>query len=88
MLANSQSAPLYPLHVLCGILHAPTAGAILFLAWLHLAWAAVGVYALARQSGAGKLGSLVAGASFALTPFMLDWTPLAREALAFAGGPA
>ncbi len=76
LLANSQSAGFYPLHVLVGILHIPTALGMTLLAWFHLTWAGLGVFALSRRLGASRLGALIGGSSFALTPFMLDWTAL------------
>jgi hypothetical protein len=77
LLANSQSAGFYPLHILYGLLHLPTAFAITVLAWKHLAWAGFGVYFLTRKLGGSRLGATIAGASFLLSPFMLDWTALA-----------
>jgi len=77
LLGNSQSAGLYPLHILLGLLHLPTALAITFLAWFHLAWAGIGVYFLTKALGGRVHGALVAGLSFALCPFMIDWTGLA-----------
>jgi hypothetical protein len=76
LLANSQSAGFYPPHILLGLLHAPTALGMTLLAWFHLFWAGLGTYLLARKLGAGRLGAMVAGSSFALSPFMLDWTAL------------
>jgi hypothetical protein len=76
LLANSQSAGFYPLHVLIGLLHVPTVPAMTFLAWFHLTWAGLGVYALSRRLGASRLGGVIGGSSFALSPFMLDWTAL------------
>ena len=77
LLANSQSAGFYPPHILLGLLHVPTATAIVILAWFHLFVAGFGAYALSRTLGASKIGALVAGASFELSPFMLSWTALA-----------
>jgi hypothetical protein len=76
LLANSQSAALYPPHILFGILHVPTPVAITLLAWFHLAWAGLGAYFLARKIGASQTGGLVAGLSFSLSPFMVAWTGL------------
>ncbi len=77
LLANSQSGGLYPPHVLLGILHFPTALAIVILAWFHLAWAGLGAFKLSRSMGGSQLGGFIAGASFCLCPFMLAWTALA-----------
>lgn len=76
LLANSQSAGFYPPHILLGILHVPTSFGMLLLAWLHLAWAGLGTYMLVRRLGGTKLGGWLAGASFALSPFMIAWTGL------------
>jgi hypothetical protein len=76
LLGNSQSAALYPPHILMGLLHVPTGLAMVLLAWLHLAWAGLGVYALVRRLGGSKLGAAVGGMLFALSPFMVAWTGL------------
>lgn len=77
LMANSQSAAFYPLHILMGVLHVPTAMAITLLGWFHLAWASLGVAKLVRQWGGGVEGSVFAGAVISLSPFMLGWLPLA-----------
>jgi hypothetical protein len=77
LLANSQSGVFYPPHILLGILHIPTPWAITLLAWFHLAWAALGVYVLARRLGGSRMGSVIAGLSFGLSSFMIAWTALA-----------
>ena len=76
LLANGQSAALYPGHVILGLLHVPTALAIVLLAWFHLAWTAIGTYLLVRRLGGSAIGGMVAGASFGLSPFMIAWTGL------------
>ncbi len=77
LLANSQSGALYPPHIVMGVLHIPTQWAILLLAWAHLALAGLGTYRLTRALGANDTGALLAGASFALSPFLVTWTTLA-----------
>ncbi len=77
LLANSQSAGFYPPHILMGVLHVPTAPAVALLAWLHLFWAGLGTYFLARKLGASRIGGCVAGTSFATSAFLLSWTALA-----------
>lgn len=74
--ANSQSAPFYPPHIAAGLVQVPTFAAITLLAWAHLAWAGLGLYALARSFGANRLGATVGGLSFTLSTFMLAWTAL------------
>lgn len=76
VLANSQSAPFYPLHMLFGFCGVPTGLAITLLAWFHLAVAGLGTRALARRLGADDVGAWFAGAAFALSPFMVAWTVL------------
>ncbi|HVL38489.1 MAG TPA: hypothetical protein VM328_03765 [Fimbriimonadaceae bacterium] len=77
LLANSQSGGFYPLHILAGLLHLPTAAGITLLAWFHLFWAGLGVYLLTLRLGSGRAGALLAGASFSLSAFLVGWTPLA-----------
>ncbi len=76
LLANSQSAPLYPGHILMGLLHIPTSIAVSLLAWFHLFVAGWGVAKLSERLGASKTGGAVGGSSFALSAFMLGWTGL------------
>ncbi|MBS1714009.1 MAG: hypothetical protein JST30_06695 [Armatimonadetes bacterium] len=77
LLANSQSAGFYPLHVLVGVLHVPTVLGIALLAWFHLAWAGLGARALAKVCGANEEGALIAGVVFGLSAFLVAWSPLA-----------
>jgi hypothetical protein len=77
LLANSQSGGFYPLHILMGVLHVPTALAILLLAWFHLCVAGFGVRALVLRIGGSEIGAAVGGAMFAVSPFMLSWVGLA-----------
>ncbi|AIE83605.1 hypothetical protein [Fimbriimonas ginsengisoli] len=76
LLGNSQSAGLYPPHILMGILHIPTGLAIVLLAWAHLAWAGLGTYLFGRRLGGSKLAAAVSGMLFSLSPFMIAWTGL------------
>ena len=76
LLANSQSAALYPPHILLGIAQVRTTSAMSILAWLHLAWAGLGAFFLARKLGASEIGGVVAGGSFSLSAFMLSWASL------------
>lgn len=76
LLANSQSAALYPPHVALGLFSVPTPIAINILAWFHLALAGVGAWFLSRRIGANACGAALAGSAFELSPFMLGWTPL------------
>lgn len=77
LLANSQSGALYPPHILVGIARIPTEIAVTILAWLHLAWAGLGVFVLCRRLGAGRAASAAAGVLFGSSPFLILWLPLA-----------
>lgn len=77
LLANSQSAGYYPLHILIGKLGIPTGTAIVFLAWLHLSVAGLGLFALARRLGAGIEGATLGAVGLALSPFAISWSALA-----------
>jgi hypothetical protein len=76
LLANSQSGALYPLHIIVGVLGIPTGIALTLLAYFHLAWAGIGTYKLVRTIGGTAAGATLAGAGFALSPFMAAWTAL------------
>ena len=76
LLANSQSAVLYPPHILMGVLHIPTTVAMLLLAWSHLFFAGVGMYALSRRMGASVVGATVGAGAFSVSAFMVSWTAL------------
>jgi hypothetical protein len=76
LLANSQSAGFYPLHIMMGVLHIPLYPAMTFLAWFHLFWAGLGSHLLVRRLGGTKIGGAIAGASFAMSAFMVYWTAL------------
>ncbi|MFM9873968.1 MAG: hypothetical protein ACKVQS_10950 [Fimbriimonadaceae bacterium] len=77
LLANGQSAPYYPLHILFGKLGCPTGPAIVLLAWTHLAIVGLGLFALTRRLGAGIEGALLGGFCLALSPFAIAWSALA-----------
>jgi hypothetical protein len=80
LLANSQSGALYPPHIALGLARVPTDVATGLLAWFHLAWAGLGAALLARRLGADAWPSAAAGGFFALSPWMVAWTPLASVA--------
>ena len=77
ILANSQSGAFYPPHIIAAFTYLPTAALIVILAWLHLAWAGLGVRRFVLNMGGSEHGAFFAGASFAVSAFMLGWTPLA-----------
>lgn len=77
LLANSQSGALYPLHIVLGLARVPLGVALVLLAWFHLAWAGLGARKWAMVLGASEAGGLIAGALFALSAFLVIWTPLA-----------
>ena len=88
LLANSQSGALYPPNVVLGVLHVPTPTAMIVLAWLHLALAGLGTYRLVRALGGGRVGALMAGSSFMLSPFLVGWTVLASVPATLAWLPS
>lgn len=75
-LANSQSAPLYPLHALFALPVGSVAGKMAWLAALHLTLAGAFTWALARWYGLGGAASALAGAAFQLSGFAVAWLPL------------
>lgn len=77
LLENSQSAAMYPPHIVLGILKVPAGHAIDFLAWFHLAIAGLGVARLTRSLGGCSLGGVFAGLVMQSTPFLIRWTSLA-----------
>ncbi|MES1227644.1 MAG: hypothetical protein ABUL72_03180, partial [Armatimonadota bacterium] len=76
LLANSQSAPFYPLHILIGVLGISTGLGILLLAWIHLAMAGLGARALALRFGASEAGAALSGFFFGTSLFMSAWIAL------------
>lgn len=75
-LANSQSAPLYPLHWLWALTGFSAGRLFVFSAWLHLFIAAVGTYLLCRSLRCSRMGALFAASVFSLSAFMVAWIPL------------
>jgi hypothetical protein len=77
LLADAQSAPLYPPNV---VFWAMPPGAFWYAfglsAALHLLWAAAGMYRLLRAAGARRLGSLLAAATFAMSAPIVTWLSL------------
>lgn len=72
-LANSQSAPLYPLHLIWPF---DAESLLSFSAWLHLFIAGLGIYLLCRRLGATELGGVFAAVAFQLSAFMIGWLEL------------
>ena len=70
LLANYQSAVLYPPNWLAQLL--PLDLAQSWLAALHLAWAGVGMVALARALRLPPLGQVVAGLAFGLSQYLVS----------------
>jgi len=77
LLANSQSAPLYPPHWLLAL---PGPGSLAtrlgWLAWLHLALAGFFAFLLARQLGCRPAAAAVAGVAWQLAGFNTMWLSL------------
>ncbi|MCS7208137.1 MAG: YfhO family protein [Fimbriimonadales bacterium] len=73
LLANSQSAPLYPPHLLTVPL--PTWLAVSVLAWFHVFWAGLGLGLWLRRRGLSN-GAVVGMLLWTLSLFMVSWLPL------------
>ncbi len=69
LLANYQSALLYPPNLLLGLTGPAWGGG--FLVALHLIWAAWGMALLARRLGVGDLAQVIAGLAFSLSGYMV-----------------
>ncbi len=97
--ANPQTALFYPASILGFLLPAVTA-----LVWdqiLHLLWAGLGAYLLARASRLPRAGAAVLAAAYALSPFLIyrvtagiptllasiSWIPWAWLAWLYGSGP-
>jgi hypothetical protein len=65
LLANYQSALLYPPNWLMALVGPAWGGGLLMM--LHLIWAGVGMIVLARRLGLGRLSQMLAAASFSLS---------------------
>lgn len=76
LIGNSQSAPLYPPHILLGLLGIATPLAINILAWFHLSVAAIGCFLLVSVLGGSRGGAVFAGVSFVLSSFTMSWLAL------------
>lgn len=76
-LANSQSAPLYPLHLIYALpLGAPVEVRMGWLALVHLSLAGAIAYLLARDLGARPAAAAVGGAAYELSGFAVAWLEL------------
>jgi hypothetical protein len=77
-LANSQSAPLYPLHWIWPF---GAESLLSFSAWLHLVIAGLGVYLLCKRLGADDKGAAIAGSAMTLSAFMAGWMQLSSVSM-------
>jgi len=83
-LANSQSAPLYPLHWLYYLPSAPSAAGpgadtavrMGWLAFLHLSLAGSFAYLLCRDWGTGPVAACLGGLTYELSGFAVAWLEL------------
>lgn len=75
-LANSQSAPLYPLHALFALPLGTVAAKMGWLAFLHLSLAGLFACWLARHHGARPLAAITAGLAYELSGFAVAWLEL------------
>lgn len=75
-LANSQSAPLYPLHVLWSLTGLSAEALLSFSAWLHLWIAGCGLFLLSRRLGGNEVGGLIGASALILSSFLIAWIQL------------
>lgn len=75
-LANSQSAPLYPLHLLWAATPLSAEALLRFSAWFHLLVAGLGMFLFVRRLGGTVAGAVLAAASFQLSAFLVGWLEL------------
>lgn len=75
-LANSQSSPLYPLHLAWGMTPFSAEWLLSLSAWLHSWIAACGMFLLCRRLGGSEIGGLIGGSSVALSAFYIGWLQL------------
>ncbi|MEM2786482.1 MAG: hypothetical protein QW652_07455, partial [Candidatus Nitrosotenuis sp.] len=75
-LANSQTAPFYPLHWLLAPTGIDAESLMGFSAWLHLWIAGWGVFLICRRLGSSEIGGLLGATAFSLSAFMLGWLQL------------
>ncbi len=71
LLANSQSAPFYPPHLMAVAL--PTELAIGWLAWFHLFWAGVGLALWGYRNGWHFWACLVSASAWMFSTFFVAW---------------
>lgn len=75
-LANSQSAPLYPLHLLWAGTPFSAEALLRFSTWFHLLVAGLGMFLLVRRLQGTLAGALLAAGSFQLSAFLVAWMEL------------
>jgi len=74
LLANGQSAVLYPLNAVFWLL--PVSAAFAWSAWLHLTLAGWFVYLFLRRMGVGRFGGLCGAVVWQLNGFLVAWLHL------------
>ncbi len=75
-MANSQSAPLYPLHIAWGLTDLSAEALLSFSAWLHLWIAGCGMFLLCRRLGGAVGGALIGATAVMLSSFFIGWLQL------------
>jgi hypothetical protein len=75
-LANSQSAPLYPLHLIWAATPFSAEALLRFSAWFHLFVAGLGMFLFVRCLRGPPMGAMLAAASFQLSAFLVGWLEL------------
>lgn len=75
-LANSQSAPLYPLHLFWAATPFSAEALLRFSTWFHLLVAGLGMFLFVRRLGGSMAGAVLAATSFQLSAFLVGWLEL------------
>lgn len=72
-LANSQSAPLYPVHLLWSLTPSSAQDLMRFSAWLHVALIGLGTFLLIRALGGSEAGGILGGVAVQMSAFTYGW---------------
>ncbi|MBL1150616.1 MAG: hypothetical protein HND42_10460 [Armatimonadetes bacterium] len=72
-LANSQSAPLYPLHLIWSLTPFGAEDLMRFSAWLHVALIGLGTFVLVRTLGGNVTGGILGAVAIQMSAFTYGW---------------